>query len=75
MSDYTIKFSDVNSVNRFVDIVKKFDCPMDLEQGRYKVNAKSVMGIFSLDIVKPIVLHVYSDDSTDLCNLISEFIV
>lgn len=46
---------------------------MDLRAGRHVVDAKSILGIFSLDLSKPITLEVYSDDCEDLMNDIKPF--
>lgn len=50
------------SIKEFVDIVNKFDCDFDLLSGRYIIDAKSIMGIFSLDLNSKIELKIHSDD-------------
>ena len=52
-------------VKSFVNEVTKFDNEFDLVSGRYVVDAKSIMGIFSLDLTKPITLNIYTDENVD----------
>ena len=52
-------------VKSFVNEVTKFDNEFDLVSGRYVVDAKSIMGIFSLDLTKPITLNIHTDDNVD----------
>ena len=52
-------------VKSFVNEVTKFDNEFDLVSGRYVVDAKSIMGIFSLDITKPITLNIHTDENVD----------
>ena len=55
----------INDVKDFVNIANKYDCDIDLTSGRYVVDAKSIMGIFSLDLSKPIKVEIHSNDSCD----------
>ena len=48
---------------------------MDLRSGRYVVDAKSLLGIFSLDLNKPVVLEIYSSECDELLNEIKKYIV
>ena len=52
-------------VKSFVNEVTKFDNEFDLVSGRYVVDAKSIMGIFSLDLTKPITLNIHTDENVD----------
>ena len=52
-------------VKSFVNEVTKFDNDFDLVSGRYVVDAKSIMGIFSLDLTKPITLNIHTDENVD----------
>jgi len=69
-----IRLSLVENVNKFVNIVARYPYEMDLRAGRHVVDAKSILGIFSLDLSKPITLEVYSDDCQDLMDDIAPFI-
>ena len=59
----------------FVNSVAKYDFDVDLLSGRYAVDAKSIMGIFSLDLSKEITMEVHSDDCADFLAEIKPFIV
>ncbi len=75
MKSFNIMLQSINDVKVFVNTVNKYDFDVDLTSGRYIVDAKSIMGIFSLDLSKPIKVDVYSDDAQDFMNEIKTFIV
>ena len=75
MKTVQIKLHLAENVKRFVQIVSKYPYDIDLRSGRHVVDAKSILGIFSLDLNKPITLEVYSDDCTDFLEEIKEFLV
>ena len=62
-------------VKTFVNIVTKYDFDVDLVSGRYAVDAKSIMGIFSLDLSKPIKMEIHSETPDAFLNEIKPFIV
>ncbi len=66
MKTFNILLSTINDVKAFVNIVVKYDCDIDLTSGRYIVDAKSIMGIFSLDLSKPIKVDIHSDEANEL---------
>ncbi|HQM97245.1 MAG: HPr family phosphocarrier protein [Clostridia bacterium] len=68
-----IKFLSISDVKEFADIVSSFDYDIDLVSGRYVVDAKSIMGIFSLDLSKPISLVAHTDDVKQLAESIRKF--
>ena len=74
MKSATIRLSLVENVNKFVNIVARYPFEMDLRAGRHVVDAKSILGIFSLDLSKPIALEIYGDDCEDLMKDIAPFI-
>ncbi|MGN0674286.1 MAG: HPr family phosphocarrier protein [Oscillospiraceae bacterium] len=53
-------------VKNFVSAVTTFECDFDIVAERYVVDAKSIMGIFSLDLSKPLALHINSDDEKEI---------
>ena len=65
----------INDVKLFVNTVAKYDFDVDLVSGRYAIDAKSIMGIFSLDLSKPIQLEAHSDDCEAFFEEIKDFIV
>ncbi len=75
MKKTRISLNSIDKVKSFVNIVSKFDCDFDLISGRYVIDAKSIMGIFSLDLSKPIDLTIHDDASESIMSALSEFIV
>ena len=62
------------SVKNFVNVVNKYPYDIDLKSGRFVIDAKSLLGIFSLDLSKPIVLEIHSDKCDDLVAELAPFI-
>lgn len=62
MQAVTISLTQVDQVKRFVNLVAQAPYDVDMVSGRYTVNAKSMLGIYSLDLSKPIQVLMYSDD-------------
>ncbi len=75
MKKISIKLSTIEDVRKFVETVTAYDMDIDLASGRYIVDAKSIMGIFSLDLLKPIELTAYSDNTDALFADLAPFIV
>lgn len=63
MITVTIMLDSVEKVQRFVSVISKFSCYFDIESGHSCVDAKSLVGIFSLDISKPLHLVIHDDGS------------
>ena len=63
----TIKIclNSIDKVKSFVNDITKFDTDFDLVSGRYVIDAKSIMGIFSLDLSKPIDLNIHAEDGVE----------
>ncbi len=61
MTTAKILLNTIESVKDFVNIVSKFDAAMDLSSGRYIVDAKSIMGIFSMNLSRPMELCIHDD--------------
>ncbi len=75
MKTFDMVLSSINDVKDFVNIVSRFDFDVDLTSGRYVVDAKSIMGIFSLDLSKPIKVEVHDDNCDEFLTLVKKFIV
>ena len=75
MYETTIQLNAINDVKDFVNKVMLFNYDIDLVSGRYAIDAKSIMGIFSLDLSKPIAMEVYDDACDDLLEEIKPFII
>ena len=75
MKSVNIMISTINDVKNFVNIVSKHEFDVDLTSGRYVVDAKSIMGIFSLDLSKPIRLETNCPDDSAFLDEIKAFVV
>ena len=75
MKVFNIRLSTIEEVRNFVNIVYKYDYEIDLKSGRYVVDAKSIMGIFSLDLLNKIEVTVHSDACDALMEELKPFIV
>ena len=75
MKSVKIRLSTISDVRDFVNIVASYDGDVDLISGRYMVDGKSIMGIFSLDLSKPIALEAHTDDASAFFAKIKPFIV
>ncbi|CUH93168.1 HPr family phosphocarrier protein [Herbinix luporum] len=65
MKTVKISLNSIDKVKTFVNDVTKFDTDFDLVSGRYVIDAKSIMGIFSLDLSKPIDLNIHGEDNLE----------
>ena len=76
MKTLKISLNSIDKVKSFVNEISKFDCDFDLVSGRYVIDAKSIMGIFSLDLSKPITLNIHAENNLDeILSIIKPFIV
>ena len=65
MKTIKICLNSIDKVKAFVNDVTKFDAEFDLVSGRYVIDAKSIMGIFSLDLSKTIELNIHDEEDID----------
>jgi len=75
MKKCTISLSTISNVKEFVEMVTVCDYDVDLVSGRYAIDAKSIMGIFSLDLSKPIELVAHTDNADMLFEKLKKFAV
>lgn len=77
MRTLLINLGAVDRVKRFVNIVSKYEYDFDLVSGRYVIDAKSIMGIFSLDLSKNITLNIHAEDENldKLMEELGDFVV
>ena len=73
MQQVNVKFKDVRQVEQFVKIIEKFETHFDLGYEQRVVNAKSILGVFALDLTKPLSLS-YSSKDTVIIDKIEPFI-
>lgn len=75
MKSVSIKLNTIEDVRDFVNAVASTDTDIDLSSGRYIVDGKSIMGIFSLDLLNPVTLTAHSDDCDELMKKLEKFII
>lgn len=75
MKTVKINIGTINDVKEFINIVNKETFDADIAVGKYVVDAKSIMGIFSLDLSRPLDLTINSDECEDFLEAIDKFIV
>ena len=73
MKSCEIMLSSIEAVKKFVNLVNAYDFDVDLVSGRYVVDAKSIMGIFSLDLSSKIKVEIQSDDCEKFLGELKEF--
>ncbi len=66
MKSVNILLNTIEKVKSFVNVIAKFDFDFDLAQGRYVIDAKSIMGIFSLDLSNSISLVIHTEDAAEV---------
>ena len=75
MHTFQINLNSIDKVKAFVHSVNTFNTEFDLVSGRFVIDAKSIMGIFSLDLSKPINLTIYNDDDAEIMESLKPFLV
>ncbi len=73
MKTVQISLQMASQVKTFVSIVQKYSYEIDLRSDKYVVDAKSILGIFSLDLSKPLNVEIHSSDCDDLLNDLKQF--
>ncbi len=66
MKTVRISLNSIDKVKSFVNNLARFDEDFDLISGRYIIDAKSIMGIFSLNLAEPITLNIHADEGEEL---------
>lgn len=74
MLEKTLILNNFEEVKRFVDLANTKDYDIELMSGKYIVNAKSIMGVFSLDLTKPVVMAAHCENVAELSRQIKQFI-
>ena len=73
MLEKTIILKDFEAVKKFVDIVNEKPYDVELLSGKYVINAKSIMGVFSLDLTKPLIMVAHTDSHAELLRQTAQF--
>lgn len=69
----SILLSSIEAVKKFVTLTNTYDFPINLTSDKYKIDAKSIMGVFSLDLSKPVQVEVESDKGQEFIRQIQQF--
>lgn len=67
-----VKFATFEKVNQFIRVITNFESDVDLVSGRYVINAKSAMGVYSLDLTKELELNIYEKVEGETEKLVQE---
>ena len=73
MKSIKISLQMAQNVKEFVKIVQDYPYEIDLKSDKYVVDAKSILGILSLDLSKPLVVEIHSDNCDDLVEALKKF--
>ena len=75
MKSFEIQLKEINDVYKLVNTLLAYDGAVDLGSGRYIVDGRSLLGIFSLDLRQPVAVHVHRDEDVEkLQSMLSEFV-
>lgn len=74
MLEKTLILNNFEEVKRFVDLASSKDYDIELMSGKYVVNAKSIMGVFSLDLTKPVIMAAHCENVAELSRQVEQFI-
>ena len=76
MKTVKISLNYIDKVKDLVNDITKFDVDFDLVSGRYVIDAKSIMGIFSLDLSKPIDLNIHAEgDASEILSVLTPYLI
>lgn len=77
MTEIKVSLDSIEKVKQFVSITNEFDTDFDLVSGRYVIDAKSILGIFSMDLSKPLVLqiHEHQEEAGKILESLKEYVV
>lgn len=65
-TEFTIRLNTLEKVKLFTNVANKFNSDIDILRGRYVIDGKSVLGIYTVDLTKPIKVRINSDDKAEI---------
>lgn len=68
-----ILLSSIESVKKFVSLANQYDFPINLTTDKYTIDAKSIMGVFSLDLSKPVTVQLENQNAGSFIQQLQEF--
>lgn len=77
MKKVNVLLNSIEAVRKFVDTISTYECDMDMMTGNYVVDAKSIMGIFSMNLLHPLEFRIYDDtkEAEDIIHKIKPYII
>lgn len=75
MTTAKIRINTIEDVKKFVSVVTGVDFDVDIVSGRYAIDAKSIMGIFSLDLSKELELRIHSENCGEFLDDIKDYVI
>lgn len=69
----SIRLSSIEAVKKFITLTNSYDFPINLTTDKYKIDAKSIMGVFSLDLSQPVEIEVDNDSASDFIQQLKQF--
>ena len=66
MNKFNVKLNNIETLKNFISDISKFESNIDAVRGRYVIDAKSIMGMFSIDLSQPVDILIYSDNEKEL---------
>lgn len=69
----SIRLSSIEAVKKFITLTNSYDFPINLTTDKYKIDAKSIMGVFSLDLSQPVEIEVDNDSAFDFIQQLKQF--
>lgn len=63
---FVVKLNNIETLKNFISDISKFESNIDAIRGRYVIDAKSIMGMFSIDLSQPVDILIYSDNEREL---------
>ena len=73
MHTFDILLKDTTEIQRFANLVNDYPFTISLRQGRAVTDAKSILGIYSLDLTKPVTVEVYSNQAGELLDALQSY--
>ena len=73
MHTFEILLKDIAEIQRFANLVNDYPFTISLRQGRAVTDAKSILGIYSLDLTKPVTVEVYSNQAGELLDALQSY--
>ncbi|MBO4422808.1 MAG: HPr family phosphocarrier protein [Clostridia bacterium] len=75
MKTAVIRLKEIKDVYDFVAVVTSYEGDIDIVSGRYRVNAKSIMGIFALDLTQPLNIEIFGDQPDEALDKLQRFVI